>query len=107
MVQQPIFMGIAKQEEEVAVVFLQTEEKKQIIVATSEMVEEAIVELAKKLAEVYPNVPGLIGNKKVVQRLAEEIAVLENKKMNVVMEQGVYALQQVKKKWTEEGFFEK
>ncbi|MDA2016687.1 GNAT family N-acetyltransferase [Bacillus cereus] len=105
MVQQPIFMGIAKQEEEVAVVFLQTEEKKQIIVATSEMVEEAIVELAKKLAEVYPNVPGLIGNKKVVQRLAEEIAVLENKKMNVVIEQGVYALQQVKKKWTEEGIF--
>ena len=46
MVQQPIFMGIAKQEEEIAV-FLQTEEKKQIIVATSEMVEEAIVELAK------------------------------------------------------------
>ncbi|MDA1810106.1 GNAT family N-acetyltransferase [Bacillus sp. HSTU-bmb18] len=105
MVQQPIFMGVAKQEEEVAVVFLQTEEKKQIIVATSEMVEEAIVELAKKLAEVYPNVPGLIGNKKVVQKLAEEIAVLENKKMNVVMEQGVYALQQVKKKWTEEGIF--
>ncbi|ACO28698.1 TPA: GNAT family N-acetyltransferase [Bacillus cereus] len=105
MVQQPIFMGVAKQEEEVAVVFLQTEEKKQIIVATSEMVEEAIVELAKKLAEVYPNVPGLIGNKKVVQRLAEEIAVLENKKMNVVMEQGVYALQQVKKKWTEEEIF--
>ncbi|HDR8414357.1 TPA: GNAT family N-acetyltransferase [Bacillus cereus] len=105
MVQQPIFMGVAKQEEEVAVVFLQTEEKKQIIVATSEMVEEAIVELAKKLAEVYPNVPGLISNKKVVQRLAEEIAVLENKKMNVVMEQGVYALQQVKKKWTEEEIF--
>ncbi|AUD21706.1 GNAT family N-acetyltransferase [Bacillus cereus group sp. BC251] len=105
MVQQPIFMGVAKQEEEIAIVFLQTEEKKQIIVATSEMVEEAIVELAKKLAEVYPNVPGLIGNKKVVQKLAEEIAVLENKKMNVVMEQGVYALQQVKKKWTEEGIF--
>lgn len=47
MVQQPIFMGIAKQEEEIAIVFLQTEEKKQIIVATSEMVEDTIVELAK------------------------------------------------------------
>ncbi|TCW49898.1 hypothetical protein EC917_11875 [Bacillus thuringiensis] len=105
MVQQPIFMGVAKQEEEIVVVFLQTEEKKQIIVATSEMMEEDIVELAKKLAEVYPNVPGLIGNKKTVQRLAEEIAVLENKKTNVVMEQGVYALQQVKKKWTEDGAF--
>ncbi|AXO94123.1 GNAT family N-acetyltransferase [Bacillus cereus] len=105
MVQQPIFMGVAKQEEEVAVVFLQTEEKKQIIVATSEMPEEDIVELAKKLVEVYPNVPGLIGNKKVVQRLAEEIAVLENKKTTVAMEQGIYELKQVKKKWTEEGIF--
>ncbi|WIG20225.1 GNAT family N-acetyltransferase [Bacillus anthracis] len=105
MVQQPIFMGVAKQEEEVAVVFLQTEEKKQIIVATSEMPEEEIVELAKKLVEVYPNVPGLIGNKKVVQRLAEEIAVLENKKTTVAMEQGIYELKQVKKKWTEEGIF--
>ncbi len=105
MVQQPIFMGIAKQEEEIAVVFLQTEEKKQIIVAASEMTDEDIVELAKKLAEVYPNVPGLIGNKKIVQRLAEEIAVLENKKTNVAMEQGIYELKQVKKKWNGDGTF--
>ncbi|HDR4723658.1 GNAT family N-acetyltransferase [Bacillus cereus group sp. Sample62] len=105
MVQQPIFMGVAKQEEEIVAVFLQTEEKKQIIVATSEIAEEDIVELAKKLTKVYSNVPGLIGNKKIVQKLAEEIAVLENKKTNVVMEQGVYALHQVKKKWTEDGAF--
>lgn len=105
MVQQPIFMGVAKQEEEIVIVFLQTEEKKQIIVATSEMMEEDIVELAKKLAEVYPNVPGLIGNKKIVQRLAEEIAVLENKKTTVVMEQGIYELKQVKKKWDGDGVF--
>ncbi|MFP3378288.1 GNAT family N-acetyltransferase [Bacillus sp. SIMBA_069] len=105
MVQEPIFMGVAKQREEIKVVFLQTEEKKQIIVATSEIAEKDIVELAKKLTKVYSNVPGLIGNKKIVQKLAEEIAVLENKKTNVVMEQGVYALQQVKKKWTEDGAF--
>ncbi len=61
--------------------------------------------MQKKLTKVYSNVPGLIGNKKIVQKLAEEIAVLENKKTNVVMEQGVYALQQVKKKWTEDGAF--
>ncbi|MEG7967847.1 MULTISPECIES: GNAT family N-acetyltransferase [Bacillus cereus group] len=105
MVHQPIFMGIAKQGEEIAVVFLQTEEKKQIIVATSEMAEEDIVELAKKLAEVYPNAPGLIGNKKIVQRLAEEIAVLENKKTTVAMEQGIYELKQVKKKWNGDEVF--
>ncbi|HDR7777524.1 TPA: GNAT family N-acetyltransferase [Bacillus tropicus] len=105
MVHQPIFMGIAKQGEEIAVVFLQTEEKKQIIVATSEMAEEDIVKLAKKLAKVYPNVPGLIGNKKIVQRLAEEIAVLENKKTTVAMEQGIYELKQVKKKWNGDEVF--
>lgn len=105
MVHQPIFMGIAKQGEEIVVVFLQTEEKKQIIVATSEIAEEDIVELAKKLAEVYPNVPGLIGNKKIVQRLAEEIAVLANKKTTVAMEQGIYELKQVKKKWNGDEVF--
>ncbi|MDM5234810.1 GNAT family N-acetyltransferase [Bacillus cereus] len=105
MVQEPIFMGVAKQEEEIAVVFLQTEEKKQIIVATSEMAEENIVELAKKLTNVYPDIPGLIGNQKIVQKLAEEIAILENKKTNVVMEQGVYELKQVKKKWNGDGIF--
>ncbi len=105
MVHQPIFMGIAKQGEEIAVVFLQTEEKKQIIVATSEIAEEDIVELAKKLAEVYPNVPGLIGNKKIVQRLAEEVAVLANKKTTVAMEQGIYELKQVKKKWNGDEVF--
>ncbi|MDR2994172.1 MAG: GNAT family N-acetyltransferase [Bacillus cereus] len=105
MVQEPIFMGIAKQGEDIKVVFLQTEEKKQIIVATSEITEEDIVELAKLLTKVYPDIPGLIGNKIVVQKLAEEIAAIENKKTNVVMEQGVYVLQQVKKKWNEEGVF--
>ncbi|MFF2240477.1 GNAT family N-acetyltransferase [Bacillus thuringiensis] len=105
MVQEPIFMGVAKQGEDIAVVFLQTEEKKQIIVATSEIVEEDIVELAKKLTKVYPNVPGLIGNKKIVQKLAEEIATLEQKKTTVAMEQGVYELKQVKKKWNGDGIF--
>ncbi|CUB09432.1 FR47-like protein [Bacillus cereus] len=105
MVQQPIFMGVVKQEEEIAIVFLQTEEKKQIIIATSEMVEEDIVELAKQLTKIYPDIPGLIGNKKVVQKLAEEIAVLENKKTTVAMEQGIYELKQVKKKWNGDGVF--
>ncbi|MED0952349.1 GNAT family N-acetyltransferase [Bacillus mobilis] len=106
MIQQPIFMGVVKQEEEIAIVFLQTEEKKQIIVATSEIAEEDIVELAKELTKVYPNVPGLIGNKKVVQRLAEEIAAIENKKTNVAMEQGIYELKQVQKKWNGDGIFQ-
>ncbi|EPC8421170.1 GNAT family N-acetyltransferase [Bacillus wiedmannii] len=103
--QEPTFMGVAKRGEEIVIVFLQTEEKIQMIVATSEIPEVDIVKLAKEFSKVYPDIPGLIGNKKTVQRLAEEIAVLENKKTNVVMEQGVYALQQVKKKWTEDGAF--
>ena len=103
--QEPTFMGVAKRGEEITVVFLQTEEKIQMIVATSENSEVDIVKLAKELSKVYPDIPGLIGNKEIVQKLAEELAVLENKKTNVVMKQGVYALQQIKKKWNEDGIF--
>ncbi|WP_142950775.1 GNAT family N-acetyltransferase [Bacillus toyonensis] len=103
--QEPTFMGVAKRGEEITVVFLQTEEKIQMIVATSENSEVDIVKLAKELSKVYPDIPGLIGNKEIVQKLAEEIAVLENKKTNVVMKQGVYGLQQIKKKWNEDGIF--
>ncbi|WP_377867246.1 GNAT family N-acetyltransferase [Bacillus sp. R86525] len=103
VVQEPIFMAVAKRGEEIAVVFLQTVEK-QMIVATSEIAEEDIVELAKELTKVYPDIPGFIGNKKVIQKLAEEIAILEQKKMVVGMEQGVYELKRVKK-WNKDGVF--
>lgn len=103
--QEPTFMGVAKRGEEITVVFLQTEEKIQMIVATSENSEVDIVKLAKELSKVYPDIPGLIGNKEIVQKLVEELAVLENKKTNVVMKQGVYALQQIRKKWNEDGIF--
>ncbi|QWH38457.1 MULTISPECIES: GNAT family N-acetyltransferase [Bacillus cereus group] len=102
--EEPMFMAAAKQAEEVTIVFLQTVEK-QVIVATFEISEEAIVELAKQLTNVYPDIPGLIGNKKIVQKLAEEIAILEQKKTTLGMEQGVYELKQVKKKWSGDGIF--
>ncbi|WP_144503756.1 GNAT family N-acetyltransferase [Bacillus mycoides] len=102
--EEPMFMAAAKQGEEVTIVFLQTVEK-QVIVATFEISEEAIVELAKQLTNVYPDIPGLIGNKKIVQKLAEEIAILEQKKTTLGMEQGVYELKQVKKKWSGDGIF--
>ncbi|MGG5794442.1 GNAT family N-acetyltransferase [Bacillus nitratireducens] len=104
VVQEPIFMAVAKRGEEIAVVFLQTVEK-QMIVATSEIAEEDIVELAKELTKVYPDIPGFIGNKKVIQKLAEEIAILEQKKIVVEMEQGVYELKRVKKKWNKDEIF--
>ncbi|MEV5111061.1 GNAT family N-acetyltransferase [Bacillus sp. LBA3-1-1.1] len=104
VVQEPIFMAVAKRGEEVTIVFLQTVEK-QMIVATSEIAEEDIVELAKELMKVYPDIPGFIGNKKVIPKLAEEIAILEQKKIVVGMGQGVYELKRVKKKWNEDGIF--
>jgi len=100
VVQEPIFMAVAKRGEEVTIVFLQTVER-QMIVATSEIAEEDIVELAKELTKVYPDIPGFIGNKKVIKKLAEEIAILEQKKIVVGMEQGVYELKRVKKKWND------
>ncbi|MBY0598620.1 GNAT family N-acetyltransferase [Bacillus bingmayongensis] len=102
--ENPLFMAVAKQNEKIALIFLQTEEK-QMIVAKVEVSQEIIVEIAKQLTKVYPNIPGLIGEKRVVTQLAKEIAQLEQKKLSIHMKQGVYELKKVKKKWDEHGFF--
>ncbi|PEP47140.1 GNAT family N-acetyltransferase [Bacillus pseudomycoides] len=102
--ENPLFMAIAKQNEKIALILLQTE-KKQMIVAKSEISQEAIEGIAKQLTKVYPDIPGLIGEKRVVKQLAEEIAKLEQKKLSIRMNQGVYELKKVKKKWGEYGVF--
>ena len=57
------------------VVFLQTEEKEKIIVATSEISAVGYKELAKELTKSISTYSWIIiGNKKIIQKLAEEIA---------------------------------
>ncbi|PFK34074.1 GNAT family N-acetyltransferase [Bacillus cereus] len=102
--ENPLFMAVAKQNEKIALILLQTEGQ-QVIVAKSEVSGEAIQEIAKQLTKVYPDIPGLIGEKRVVKQLAEEIAQLEQKKLSIRMNQGVYELKKVKKKWDEHGVF--
>lgn len=89
--ENPLFMAIAKQNEKIALILLQTEKKK-MIVAKSEISQEAIEGIAKQLTKVYPDIPELIGEKRVVKQLAEEIAKLEQKKLSIRMNQGVYEL---------------
>lgn len=102
--ENPLFMAVAKQNEKIALIFFQTEEQK-MIVAKSEVSGETIQEIAKELTKVYPDIPGLIGEKRVVKQLAEEIAQLEQKKLSIRMNQGVYELKKVKKKWDALGVF--
>lgn len=102
--ESPLFMAVAKKNEEIVLIFLQTEPK-QMIVATCEGAQEVIKEIAKQLTKVYPDIPGLIGEKRIVKQLADEIAQLEQKKLSIGMNQGVYELKQVKKRWDEHGVF--
>ncbi|MBC6972838.1 GNAT family N-acetyltransferase [Bacillus sp. Xin] len=103
-VESPQFMAAAKQNENIVIILLQTE-KKQMIVAKSEASKKDIKEIAKQLVKVYPNIPGLIGEKRVVTQLAEEIAQIEQKKFFIRMNQGIYELKKVKKKWDNHGVF--
>ncbi|WP_243523464.1 GNAT family N-acetyltransferase [Bacillus pseudomycoides] len=103
-VENPLFMAVAKQDEKIVLILLQTDQK-QMIVAKSDVSQEAIREIAKQLTKVYPDIPGLIGEKRVVKQLAEEMAKLEQKKFSIRMNQGVYELKKVKKKWDEHGVF--
>ncbi|MCI0765227.1 GNAT family N-acetyltransferase [Bacillus sp. TL12] len=103
-VENLLFMAAAKRNENTILIFLQTE-KKQMIVAKSVASREEVKEIAKQLVTVYPNIPGLIGEKRVVIQLAEEIAQLEHKKFSIRMNQGIYKLEKVKKQWNEQGVF--
>ncbi|MEY8349515.1 GNAT family N-acetyltransferase [Bacillus cereus] len=103
-VESPLFMAAAKQNENSVLILLQTEKKK-MIVAKSEASKKDIKEIAKQLVKVYPNIPGLIGEKRVVTQLAEEIAQIEQKNVFIRMNQGIYELKKVKKKWDNHGVF--
>lgn len=103
-VENPLFMAAAKRNENNILIFFQTE-RKQMIVAKSVASREEVKEIAKQLVIAYPNIPGLIGEKRVVTQLAEEIAQLEQKKLSIRMNQGIYKLEKVKKQWNEQGVF--
>ena len=66
MVHQPIFMGIAETRRNCSCISSNRRRNK-LLFATSEISGVAIKELAKELTKIYPDIPGLIGDKKVVQ----------------------------------------
>ncbi|KEK22246.1 GNAT family N-acetyltransferase [Bacillus gaemokensis] len=99
-----IFMATAKQNGKIELILLQTKQE-QVIVAKSHASQETIKEIAKQLANVYPDISGFIGEKRVVKQLSEEIAKIEKKKIFIRMNQGVYELKKVKRKWEDYGVF--
>lgn len=103
--QLPLFMATAIKEEKLVLVMLQTH-KRQVIVAKPAHLEKGdIREIAGQLAIAYPDVPGLIGEKQVVEHLAEQLANFQNKSIQIKMNQGVYGLKYVKKKAGSNGIF--
>ncbi|MFD0770284.1 GNAT family N-acetyltransferase [Bacillus sp. CGMCC 1.60114] len=103
--QLPLFMAAATKEEELVYVMLQTHHRQVIVAKSAPLGKDDIQELAQQLAIAYPDLPGLIGEKRVVERLAEQLAELQNKSIQIKMKQGVYGLKQIKKKARNNGIF--
>lgn len=103
--QLPLFMATAIKEEKVVLVMLQTNKRQVIVAKSTHLEKEEIRDIARQLAIAYPDVPGLIGEKQVVESLAEQLADIQNKSIQIKMNQGVYGLKYVKKKAGSNGIF--
>ncbi|ENQ3078224.1 GNAT family N-acetyltransferase [Bacillus cereus] len=103
--QLPLFMATAIKGEELVFVMLQTHQRQVIVAKSAPLEKDDMREIAQQLAVAYPDVPGLIGEKQVVERLAEQLAGFQNKSIQIKMNQGVYGLKYVKKQAESNGIF--
>ena len=103
--QLPLFMATATKEGELVFVMLQTHHQQAIVAKSAPLEKDDIREIAQQLAIAYPDVPGLIGEKQMVECLAEQLVDFQNKSIQIKMKQGVYGLKQVKKKAGNNGIF--
>jgi uncharacterized protein len=101
--EEPIYMATVSKNGVLSLVLLQTHPRQMILSKSLPFTSEEVKELAGKLYIDYPNIPGLIGESKLVKSLANEIARLKNREIHIHMEQRVYVLREVKKKASDRG----
>jgi predicted GNAT family acetyltransferase len=101
--QKPLYMGTVNKDGKLALVLLQTHPSQLILSKSLPFADEEIEEIAKKLYESYPNIPGMIGEKWLATALAEKIAKLQQRRVHVQMKQRIYVLKQVKKPASKRG----
>jgi uncharacterized protein len=101
--EQPIYMATVTKNGQLFLVLLQTNPKQMILSKSLPFTADEIMELAEKLYEDYPQVPGIIGETKLVKPLAEKIANLKNGQVEIQMEQRIYVLTKVKKEASKRG----
>lgn len=102
--QLPVFMATIVKEGRLVGVMLQTHPR-QVIVSKHFISVEDRKEFAKQLCIAYPHIPGLIGEKELVEGVAKEIAVHCNKHIRLGMNQCIYVLQRVEKEADNNGVF--
>jgi uncharacterized protein len=101
--QKPVYMGTVNKDGKLALVLLQTHPRQLILSKSLPFAPEEIEEIAKKLYESYPNIPGMIGETWLATALAEKIAKLQHCRVHVQMKQRVYVLKQVKRPASKRG----
>jgi uncharacterized protein len=101
--QKPLYMGTVNKDGKLVLVLLQTHPSQLILSKSLPFEPEEIEEIAKKLYESYPNIPGMIGEKWLATSLAEKIAKLQRCRVHVQMKQRIYVLRQVKRPASKRG----
>lgn len=95
--EQPIVMATVTKEDHIVLVILQTSPK-QIILSKSEIVtEDEIHQLAKLLNNQLDDIPGVVGEKDLTNKLAREMTILRKKVPFIQMNQRLYWLDQIEK----------
>lgn len=102
--QLPLFMATMVKEGNIIGVMLQTHPN-QVIVSKHFVEKEDREELVKQLCIAYPHIPGLIGEKKLVESVAKGVAFLQNKQVRLGMNQCIYVLERVEKEADDNGVF--
>ncbi|CAM4243594.1 acetyltransferase [Bacillus manliponensis] len=102
--QLPLFMATVVKDGDLVGVMLQTHPR-QVIVSKHFITSEDRKEFAKQLCIAYPHIPGLIGERGLVEDTAKQIAAHFNKQVRLGMNQCIYVLQTVEKEAGNKGLF--
>jgi uncharacterized protein len=93
----PIIMATVTKEENIVLVIFQTSPKQIIVSKSEDLKTEEIDQLANLLNENFADIPGLIGEKALINQLAKELTILRNRIPYIQMNQRLYRLDQVEK----------
>ncbi|WP_141432530.1 GNAT family N-acetyltransferase [Bacillus sp. 03113] len=104
----PVVMAVSRFDHQIKLVFLQTDPMKKILFAQMDPLSDSEIEMvAVKMSKVLCELPGFIGEKSLVMKLAEQLSHIKQVHYKIEMRQRIYKLKHVKKPADSQGYLRK